>query len=315
MPFRAAVNRRKSLCDHGWRSGRVGGVSGHQNQQEPGGQDVVVQIEVEGATLDLTVRSLRTQDDYDQFEELESTTWGERYVVPSSLVMVTQKIGGVSAGAFDAQGRMVGLVYGLTGWRAGRRVHWSHMLAVRDPLRGCGLGRELKFFQRRLVREQRVASMLWTYDPLVARNAHLNINRLGARPVEYLEDVYGPGSDSILHRGLGTDRFVVEWLLESQSWAGEDGSDWMSAPIVNTDASGQPLGGDFEPSAASQVRIEVPVDIQTAKTESEDAGSRWRQCTRRAFRECLGRGLEVVGFDRGRTDGRCFYLLRGGEDR
>jgi predicted GNAT superfamily acetyltransferase len=185
------------------------------------------------------------------------------------------------------------------------------MLAVTDAMRGCGVGRRLKLYQRQVVEAQGIATMLWTYDPLVARNAHLNINRLGARPVEYLEDLYGPGSDSALHRGLGTDRFVVEWPLSaSQSVAGEDASGWESVPVANTDATGAPLDGDFELAQTMQARVEIPIDIQQAKAVTEEAGRRWRQCTRRAFREYFSRGLRVVGFDRGKETGRCFYLLR-----
>ena len=47
-----------------------------------------------------------------------------------------------------------------------------------------------------------------TYDPLVARNAHLNINVFGARIAEYVEDMYGE-TESPLHQGIGTDRFIV----------------------------------------------------------------------------------------------------------
>jgi predicted GNAT superfamily acetyltransferase len=270
-----------------------------------------VRIETEGGALDLTVRSLRTQGDYEQCEELERTTWGESYVVPSSLVMVVQKIGGVAAGAFDAEGRLVGTVFGLTGWHDEQRVHWSHMAAVRADLRGRGLGRELKLFQRQVVRDQGISTMLWSYDPLVARNAQLNINRLGALPVEYIEDLYGPGSDSKLHRGLGTDRFVVSWPLEeTPASAIEDSSAWSAVPSANTDAMGAPLVGDFEVPDSELARVEIPVDVQRAKEEAEDAGARWRFCTRRAFQEYFSRGHQVVGFERYAAEGRCAYLLR-----
>jgi len=301
---------------HAGGSGRVGGVSSHPSEVKQGAPEVEVRIEVGGEALDLVLRSLRTQDDYEQCESLESATWGQRYVVPASLVTVTQKIGGVSAGAFDPEGRMVGLVFGLTGWRDGRRVHWSHMLAVTEEMRGCGVGRELKLFQRQVVEAQGISTMLWTYDPLVARNAHLNINRLGARPVEYLEDFYGPGSDSDLHRGLGTDRFVVEWpLAGTPAVMGVDPSGWGSVPSANTDVAGAPLSGDFEVVATERARVEIPADIQRAKLIAEDVGRHWRFCTRRALKEYFSLGYRVVGFDRGRASGRCFYLLRQTETR
>ena len=76
---------------------------------------------------------------------------------------------------------MLGFVFGMTGVQDGRLVHWSDLLAVRPEARDRGLGRRLKLYQRSLVAELGVTRMLWTYDPLVARNAHLNLNALGAR--------------------------------------------------------------------------------------------------------------------------------------
>ena len=83
----------------------------------------------------------------------ERDTWGQAIVVPASLLMVSQKVGGVTAGAFDEDGQLVGMVYGLTGPRDGRLGHWSHMLAVSQGLRSLGIGRELKLFQSEIQNE------------------------------------------------------------------------------------------------------------------------------------------------------------------
>lgn len=259
----------------------------------------------------LTLRSLATQDDYEQCEALERSTWGDGIVVPASLLMVSQKVGGVTAGAFDPDGRLVAMVYGLTGPREGKLVHWSHMLAVAETLRGRGVGRHLKLLQRRLARDRGAETMLWTYDPLVARNAHLNINRLGARPVDYLEELYGRESDSHLHRGLGTDRFVVEWPMEGEPWRPmvERGT-WEEAPIVNTTAEGEPIRGRLDLPGDVRVRVEIPFDIQLTKAAEPEAGARWRGCTRAAIQGYFGRGYEVAGFRRVPETDRCFYLLR-----
>src|SRR6185436_9536941 len=69
--------------------------------------------------------------------------------------------------------------------------------------------------QRDLVRAVGVETMFWTFDPLVARNAHFNLNRLGARIAEYIPNFYGSNTGSILHGALPTDRFVAEWQLSS----------------------------------------------------------------------------------------------------
>lgn len=278
---------------------------------------VVLELGVDGAeTMPVVLRPLRSQDDYQQCEEVERETWGQDFseCVPGSILMISQKVGGVAAGAFDSDGRLVGMVYGLTGPRQGRLVHWSHMLAVRNELRGRGLGRELKMYQRRVVLEKGAESMLWTYDPLVARNAALNINRLGARPVEYIRDLYGPDTASELHSGLGTDRFVVEWRLEREPPTGtEDLHAWSSAAVINRTPEADLHVDSLEPRDAPFLRIEVPSDIQQIKRDDPEAGGRWRASTRLAFETCFSEGYVIEGFDVGVESGFSWYLLRQGD--
>src|SRR5262249_22936157 len=97
--------------------------------------------------------------------------------------------------------------------RSGRIVHWSHMLAVDPAARDHGLGTRLKLYQRELLLPLGVEAVEWTYDPLEARNAHLNFNHLGAGVAEYVPDMYREERGSELWRGIGTDRFVVAWRI------------------------------------------------------------------------------------------------------
>jgi predicted GNAT superfamily acetyltransferase len=234
-----------------------------------------------------TIRSLETAEDYAACIELQEATWGVGFAdrVPPSFLMATQHVGGVVAGAFEPDGQLVGFVLGLTGLRDGRPVHWSHMLAVRADRRDRGLGRALKRFQRNRLLERGVTTMYWTFDPLVARNANLNLNVLGAVVEEYVVDFYGPGEDSPVDRGIGTDRFIVRWDL------GPD------APTRPGDWRGEP------------VRIEIPADIQEIKRRSLEQAQDWRRTTRQAFTYYLDLGYRVTGFEvaaRGR--GGCYRL-------
>ena len=138
-----------------------------------------------------------------------------RELVPASMMMINQKLGGVVVGVFDEDGGLLAFLLGQTGLREGTRelLHWSHMMAVRSHVRGLGLGRHLKLYQRRFLLDLGIDEAEWTYDPLESRNAHLNLNRLGALPFEYRRNVYGDGSTSGLHSGIGTDRFVTRWKL------------------------------------------------------------------------------------------------------
>ncbi|UCC83919.1 MAG: hypothetical protein JSW46_03005, partial [Gemmatimonadota bacterium] len=213
----------------------------------------------------------------------------------------------------------VGFVFGLSGVRHGRLAHWSDMLAVREEYRGRGLGQRLKAYQLSQLLERGIEVAYWTYDPLEAGNANININRLAAFPVEYVPNMYGhvPGK---LHAGLDTDRFVVEWhltdpLVEAML-SGKDATDrdaGAEAPIVNSEVvDGDPTPRELELPDADPVRVEIPWDIQAVKNTSMETARSWRTNTRRALMHYQGRAYRVTGFQRDPKAQRCFYVLSRG---
>jgi len=266
---------------------------------------------------DVTLRPLETHEDFDQCVALQRETWGEDFteLVPPSILMISQKVGGVAVGAFDSQDRLLGFIFGVTGIDEGRMIHWSDMLAVRSECAGAGLGRNLKAYQRERLLELGVETVRWSCDPLEASNAHLNINRLGAHPVEYVESMYGDNTGSTRHTGIGTDRFVIQWdLTDPRVDDALEGRISISpalivqVPVVNTDTvEGAPVEVDL-PSLPS-VRVEIPVNIQKLKEERPELAWQWRLATRRAFQWYLGRGYSVDGFINDPNTSRCFYFL------
>jgi predicted GNAT superfamily acetyltransferase len=263
----------------------------------------------------IIIRRLESHEDYEDTVALQDEIWGAGFSdrVPAAILRVAQKIGGVSAGAFDPDGRLLGFVFGLTGVRGGRIVHWSDMLAVREDARGKRLGERLKQYQRELVRGVGVETMLWTFDPLVARNAHFNLNRLRTGIAEYAPNLYGSNTGSVLHGSLPTDRFIAEWDLRREppraaervmSREGDapdraGAAETIStAPFATEVADGHVRLVQPFPDAPA-VRVQIPHDIELVLALDTDTALEWRLATRGAFLHYLAHGYGVTGFDRG----------------
>jgi len=253
----------------------------------------------------ILLRPLRTNAEYDEAVALQDEIWGSGFTdrVPASILRVGQKVGGVSAAAFDRSGRMLGFVFGLTGVRDGQLVHWSDMLAVREEARGKHLGERLKHYQRDIVRALGAQKMFWTFDPLVARNAHFNLNRLGARIAEYIPNFYGSNTGSILHGALPTDRFVAEWNLTTPN-AGADGAptspSTSAATAARTAIAENGAVRLVEPLPDCDViHVPIPSDIETVLATNSDAALAWRLATRHAMMHYLARGYHIAAFRRG----------------
>lgn len=270
---------------------------------------------------EVEIRHLQNEDEFKACVDLQRDTWGWSFsdVVPVSMLQVAVKMGGVCLGAFGPREKLLGFVFGITGLRKGELAHWSHMLAVRPEVRDRGIGKRLKLAQADALRALGVRTVYWTYDPLVARNAHLNLNRLGVTIDEYVPDMYGR-SDSDLHQ-LGTDRFIVRWCLEREgAGAGPRPPRREGAVVVapqGVAAEGGPgipadaLGGaDY--TEAAIVEVLIPGDIEAVAARSAAEALAWRRTTRRAFIRLLGAGASVAGFFPDREYGRYVLVRRPG---
>ena len=270
----------------------------------------------------MTIRPLDTLDDCRQVVALEKLVWGytdAEDVVPSPVLIVTIKRGGILLGGFDADGAMKGFVYSIPGLKHGRLIQWSHMLGVTADARDAGLGARLKLAQREAALAMGIDLIEWTYDPLQAMNAHFNFAKLGTIVEEYEENIYGESS-SPLHRGTPTDRFVAEWRLSTPhverriAAAGplvRDGS-VADAPILNPSrAAGEWLepGRSRLDAADRRVLVEIPMGFSDMQARRPELALAWRLATRDLFQAYLTRGYRVVDFFLSREARRGHYLL------
>jgi predicted GNAT superfamily acetyltransferase len=207
----------------------------------------------------------------------------------------------------------------------------SHMLAVIPAHRGKGLSFRLKRAQWQMVRHQEIGHITWTYDPLLSRNAHLNISRLGAVCNRYLRNYYGEMRDG-LNLGLESDRFEVDWWLNSKRVNRRLSYDArpplhrrdfeaVQAEILNP-AQFNEDGWPVPPSEPDSVPayqekmclVEIPADFQAMRRIAPDLARAWRLQTRHLFETLFQAGYLVTDFihEAGETP-RSFYVLSHGE--
>lgn len=276
-----------------------------------------------------TIRDLVTPEEFRACVQLQELTWGAGFSekVPTAILGIAARMGGVLAGAVLPDGSLAGFVFGLTGLEDGVPTHWSDMLAVHPGYRDRGLGWALKMHQRDRLLALGVTEVRWTFDPLEAPNAHLNLARLGGVAREYVENMYGD-SDSPLHRGIGTDRLIVRWQLDSlrvrMRLAGQDPDDSPRetrppVPVLSVQHEVDSAGEPTEVPGSARLDLEDPVlalpiprNLQALKARAPDAAVLWREETRLLLRHYLDRGWEVREFDRTLPVPRYLLVRRDG---
>ncbi len=165
-------------------------------------------------------------------------------------------------------------------------------------------------------------TMFWTFDPLQSRNAYLNFSKLGIVAREYVQDMYGE-TDSPLHRGIGTDRFIALWQMDSERVERRTGGR-ERGPAADAHAADPAALAEADPDEelprpgaplteleAPRVRVAIPVDISAVMADSMELAVAWREATRTVFTHYLDRGYEVRELLRG-TRTSDYLLTREG---
>ena len=232
----------------------------------------------------IVLRELSGIAEMQRSEAFQIEAWGEGEKPDNSdILMALQSEGGLVAGAFRGDD-MLGFLLGFPSATPG--VQHSHRLAVKPGLRGLGLGAKLKWFQRDWCLARGVTKVRWTYDPLRAINAGLNIGTLGAVVNEYFVNYYGdmPG----INAGLPSDRIMAVWHLESE----------QVVDRLKADPAEPPLGEPVQ-------RLEIPDDLDQLFATAPDKALRERLRVRDALQTAFASGLTIVGFDK---PTRCYLL-------
>ncbi|MFQ6082885.1 MAG: GNAT family N-acetyltransferase [Candidatus Aminicenantia bacterium] len=264
---------------------------------------------------EVEIKKLETINQFKKCLGIQKIAWDfeDLDIVPIPLLILAQKYGGLVLGAFFEE-KIVGFVYSFPAVHRGKLIQHSHMLAVLPEYRGKGIGRKLKLAQREWSLNQGYDLITWTFDPLQALNANLNLHTLGVKTKTYLPDFYGPSS-SLLHKGLPTDRILAEWWIKENRV-----KEKIEKKIKLPDFSSykKALFGKIKSSHFLEVDeinldlkdktilVEIPQNINLIKEKNIDLAFSWQETIRKIFIKYFDEGYSAIDFI---SNDRCFYLL------
>ncbi|MDI6881100.1 MAG: GNAT family N-acetyltransferase [Desulfitobacteriaceae bacterium] len=264
---------------------------------------------------DINYKVLTAVSEIKETLTLQKKVWGDSVAASLPEMVAAIHNGGVVIGAF-MDNNMIGFCYGFAGYKGTEAYLCSHMLGVDPNYRDLGLGRELKLQQKDWAINYGYKKMVWTYDPLEARNAYLNLCKLGAYTKTYIQCYYGEMEDQLNH-GLPSDRFLVEWELLSErvtnAIAGSslESNKWQSYPIL----SEWSLQGEYpRPGALNDIQdvsgflVPVPGSIQDIKVKNPELAREWRFAVRSQMILMFANGYSAVGLLRNDAS-ICYYVL------
>jgi len=229
------------------------------------------------------IRACHGIKEFEACVRVERSVWksADIDVVPIPLFVVAAETGGQVLGAFQ-DGELVGFTLAVAGWRARKPFLHSHMTAVLDGHRDCGIGRRLKLFQREDALARGINLIEWNFDPLITKNAYFNFMLLGAIARRYQPNAYGI-TTSPLHSALPTDRLVAEWHLSSAR--------------VRRMLAGKRSTPTFSKKA---VRIRIPARLGQVKRSDVAGALRIQSKARGAFLRWLGKGYAATAIAPGK---------------
>ncbi|RME05733.1 MAG: GNAT family N-acetyltransferase [Anaerolineae bacterium] len=284
--------------------------------------------------MEIEIRLLETPAELRQVEDLQRVVWpgNETEIVPVHMLRAAVEHGGLVIGAFDGE-RLIGFVFGFPGLRKTPHglspMHASHMAGIHPDYRDRGLGFRLKRAQWQMVRAQGLDLIQWTYDPLLSRNARLNIAKLGAVCSTYIREYYGELRDG-LNAGIPTDRLLVDWWvntprvrqrLSTASRRSLDLAHFLAsgAQIINPsrlrpDGWPEPMDIAAEKFDDNILLLEIPSDFPALRRADPQLGLSWRLHSRHLLEELFRQGFLITDFVfLSGTSPRSFYVLSHGE--
>jgi predicted GNAT superfamily acetyltransferase len=227
----------------------------------------------------IEIRECTTLEELSECVQIQREVFAlpEQELSPVRHFVVTKNAGGFVLGAFDGD-RMAGFVLSVPAFLRGERAFYSHMTGVRPEYQSLGLGARLKWAQRERALAEAVRYIKWTFEPVKARNAYFNLEKLGAVVSEYQVNFYGTDYGTANGFGLASDRLFAEWHLESDK--------------VRALATGNEFRSGEKPASTIVVMNDW---LELVKADPEKAKAEQLRI-RAEFHEAFGHGFVARGF-------------------
>jgi predicted GNAT superfamily acetyltransferase len=285
----------------------------------------------------VAIRPLSTLDEMRVAVALQRVYWGNNLesVIPAHMLLSLANYGGHVLAALDGD-TMVGVLVGFLGTSTpdSNRPAMANLqlvskrMVVLPVYRNREIGYRLKLAQRDIAVKQGIRLVTWTFDPLVAANAHLNIRKLGGISHVYHENYYGTEEEGGLTIAGSSDRLFVEWWVTNRRVEerinGKRGGltlkQYLDADtrILNpttVETNGTPWPAEKSLSVAGAlVLVEIPLDYVGIADRDEMLAQAWRAHSRELFGRLLTKGYLVTDFVRENYEGRdrAFYVFSHG---
>lgn len=255
---------------------------------------------------EVTIRMLSGLEELGAVHRLFDTIWSPDADTPPITVELLRALaagGNYVAGAYDAD-VLVGACVGFFGAPADGVLH-SHIAGVSASAQGRSVGFALKLHQRAWAMRRGVSTIAWTFDPLVGRNAHFNLAKLGGVAAEYHPNFYGNIPDAI-NGGIDSDRILVRWTLGADSVKDACGGATTSADAAAELAGGARVALSVAHTGApalgetsdGRLLVGVPGDIEAMRRTDPPTSKDWRIALRDVLGTLMADGRTVSGFDR-----------------
>ncbi|PLR79838.1 hypothetical protein CVD25_09700 [Bacillus canaveralius] len=267
-------------------------------------------------TKQIVYKHIQDLKEIEEVVSFQEEIWSRDTVTPLPQLLAACHHGGSVIGAFD-HGDLVGFSYGFSGYKDGQPYLISHMTAVNPKYQNLGIGLKLKLKQREWAIEYGYQKIVWTYDPLEARNAYFNLNKLGAYTKTYIESYYGEMNDK-LNRGLPTDRLLAEWDICSirvtnalEGTLQNEFSAKKYQPLLGWRESGDiPIPLDEVIIANDRgYLVPVPAYFQCLKQVNNEAAKAWRYKLRNVVSDAFSKGYRATGILRNSQSNVHFYII------